>query len=254
MGVGESYLWGKGEIEDMLFQPKNDHLLFAYFGISLQTRRRTLKTEIRARLSMKRKALRHLDPNFFVLIRDASDDRYPWLDEDLDKDRIARGRWKIMKYTDCLSDGVHLIHRRHFAFLDDNGEDWDCAEGMNDARPRSFDDPWREDDEDNFDARAEAKAVWDALPEKNRAWFEVRAVLPYENILDIDEQGDEWFGHPHIYTTEFRTTHGPFRSYSQELLEVPTNWGRRHGRASTSKRVQKFPRESTGGTKGNPSS
>ena len=31
LGVLESQLWGKGEIEDLLFQPKNDHLLFAYF-------------------------------------------------------------------------------------------------------------------------------------------------------------------------------------------------------------------------------
>src|SRR5262249_7246059 len=61
LGFGEAYLWGKGEIEDMLFQPKNDHLLFAYFGISLQTRRRTLRTEIRSKLAMKRKAQRILE-------------------------------------------------------------------------------------------------------------------------------------------------------------------------------------------------
>ncbi|MBK8160291.1 MAG: hypothetical protein IPK59_16465 [Rhodospirillaceae bacterium] len=34
-GLSEAYLWGRGEIEDMLYQPKNDHLLFAYFGVSL---------------------------------------------------------------------------------------------------------------------------------------------------------------------------------------------------------------------------
>ena len=31
----EFYLWGAGELEDMLYQPKNDHILFAFFGISL---------------------------------------------------------------------------------------------------------------------------------------------------------------------------------------------------------------------------
>jgi hypothetical protein len=32
LGVAEALLWGKAEVEDMLVQPKNDHLLFAYFG------------------------------------------------------------------------------------------------------------------------------------------------------------------------------------------------------------------------------
>jgi len=31
-GVQEFYIWGKAEIEDQLFLPKNDYLLFAYFG------------------------------------------------------------------------------------------------------------------------------------------------------------------------------------------------------------------------------
>jgi hypothetical protein len=38
-GVHEFYLWGKADIEDFLYQPKNDHLLYAYFGISLQGQR-----------------------------------------------------------------------------------------------------------------------------------------------------------------------------------------------------------------------
>src|SRR6185437_13664130 len=46
----ECYLWGKGQIEDFLFQPKNDHLLFAYFGFSLAVRRRSIRTELRTRL------------------------------------------------------------------------------------------------------------------------------------------------------------------------------------------------------------
>ena len=47
-GISEVHVWGKGEIEDQLFQPKNDHLLFAYFGISLQIRRRSARTSLRS--------------------------------------------------------------------------------------------------------------------------------------------------------------------------------------------------------------
>jgi hypothetical protein len=35
-GVREFYLWGKADIEDAIYQPKNDHLLFKYFGISIE--------------------------------------------------------------------------------------------------------------------------------------------------------------------------------------------------------------------------
>src|ERR1043166_959157 len=66
LGFSEGALWGKAEIEDMLFQPKNDHLLFAYLGVSLQARRRTLKTEVRARLAAKRKAARMLKRGFVL--------------------------------------------------------------------------------------------------------------------------------------------------------------------------------------------
>ena len=69
LGFAEAHLWGKGEIEDMLFQPKNDHLLFAYFGVSLQTRKRSLKTEVRARLATRRKAMKELRLHSEVLIR-----------------------------------------------------------------------------------------------------------------------------------------------------------------------------------------
>lgn len=33
--VREFYLWGKADLEDLLYQRKNDHLLYSYFGISL---------------------------------------------------------------------------------------------------------------------------------------------------------------------------------------------------------------------------
>ena len=82
-GVSEFYLWGKGDLEDMLYQPKNDHLLYAYFGISLQIRRRSQKSKLRGILAVKRMAIRHLGPIDFastkeILVRDVDDDRYPY--------------------------------------------------------------------------------------------------------------------------------------------------------------------------------
>src|SRR6267378_3470086 len=53
LGVQECYLWGKAAIEDLLFQPKNDHLLFAYFGFSLTIRQRTLQATLRRDIATK---------------------------------------------------------------------------------------------------------------------------------------------------------------------------------------------------------
>jgi hypothetical protein len=82
-GVSEIHVWGKGEIEDQLFQPKNDNLLFAYFGISLQIRKRSIRTALRAKLAMKRKVMRCLgdgwDENRTILVRDPEDERYPYV-------------------------------------------------------------------------------------------------------------------------------------------------------------------------------
>jgi hypothetical protein len=82
-GVRQTDLWGKAELEDMLFLPKNDHLLFAYFNISLQVRRRSLQSKLRARLAIKHKligALGDIDSHIpkAVLLRDPRDEYYPW--------------------------------------------------------------------------------------------------------------------------------------------------------------------------------
>jgi len=82
-GIQEVYFWGRGELEDMLFQPKNDHILFAYFGISLQIRRRSMRTELRSKLTLKRKLVKEIgalrgDSFATALIRDPSDDDYPF--------------------------------------------------------------------------------------------------------------------------------------------------------------------------------
>lgn len=245
LGFAETYLWGKGEVEDMLFQPKNDHLLFAYFGVSLQMRRRQLRTDIRAKLTTKRKALRMLNEHGPALIRDTADDRYPFLDEDKGQPRVERGRWVVRNYNGCFHDGLHFVTRRHFAFLDDDGVHWDYAETVDDSVVSGHQNPWCAEDEDRYVRRSAMMDIWDKFPEKNKAWFEVEHTLPFENILDIDDKGDDWTEVPHIYTTAFHPENGPFRTYVIRSLETIERYARRHGQPDEHKRVEKFPRNLT---------
>jgi hypothetical protein len=120
---------------------------------------------------MKRKALRILNIYQEVLIRSASDDRYPLLDPDKRLARRERGHWIIRKYIASSWRGLHFESRSHFAFIADDGKGWDYAETMNDAEPAEYLNPWSE--EGRNEARAEVLAIWEALPEANRAWFNV---------------------------------------------------------------------------------
>jgi hypothetical protein len=251
LGFAEAHLWGKAELEDMLFQPKNDHLLFAYCGISLQIRKRSLRTDVRARVATKRKATKVLEKfNGGVLVRDASDERYPFLDPNEELERIERGRWRVYELRECRHDGVHLVFRRHLAFLDDDGASWDFDETY-DHTPRLVNDPWQseeeEEDEENEEKihrrDGEASKIWDALPEDNKAWYEQYVVLPYENILAIDEDGDNVFKGQHIYTTPFHPEHGPFEPCAAVKLENIAQFHRRSAFPDEKHRVRKFPRE-----------
>jgi hypothetical protein len=244
LGFAEGYIWGRGEIEDMLFQPKNDYLLFAYFGISLQTRRRQLKTDIRAKLATRRKALRVLREHGATLIREAADDRYPYLDEDKGQPRIERGRWVVLNYKGCFHDGLHFVTARHFAFLDDDGVQWDYAETIDDSKVFGSENPWAsEPEEGRAEIRYAARDMWDKLPENNKAWFEIEHILPFENVLDIDDKGDEWAEIPHIYTTAFHSSNGPFRSHTSVSLQTIERYSRRFGEIVETNRVNIFPRK-----------
>lgn len=247
LGFLEVRLWGKAEIEDQLFQPKNDHLLFAYFGISLQVRQRSAKTAIRARLAMKKKAKKFLTDFTEVLIRDPLDDRYPHPDNSLPPEK--RRDWAVFKCKGCFHDGVYFLDRRSFAYLADDNAQWDVAETMNDAHP--FDNPWKSDEfrkieeRENFD-RMEAIRVWEGLG-INQAWLETILILPYDAIVAIDEEGDEFFHGPHIYAN-FTPKDGPFAAYTLTYVERANSFDNLKIGPRKSSRASVFPRSNPAST------
>ena len=203
-GVQEFYLWGKADLEDMLLQPKNDHLLYAYFGISLVIRRRTVKSQIRNVLATKRKAAKHLGPvdreGFTpVLIRDANDKNYPYSGEVSDFKKNPH--WKMYYFVGHTHDGIKVRTRTYPAYREIDQKKmeivkWDYTDEVNLAI--CHEDVWHKERDDNDDFRR-AHDFLDSMPEENRAFFELEGVIPYENIVEIDPIGDSIIHYPHIF-------------------------------------------------------
>lgn len=210
LGIEEWHLWGKAELEDLLFQPRNDSLLFAYFGVSLAIRRRSQKTELRALLAIKRKAHRVLETQRSRQVLLRAPDAFNYPDDEKIPDFERKPPWIIASYKGLIHAGLLFTVRRHFAYLNDDRTAWDAAFMHNDARPH--DDPWR-DNPDNWELRQEIHSFWSELPRANQAWFELDALVPFDAILDIDELGDEYVKGPHIYVP-FNPLTGPYSGYN----------------------------------------
>jgi hypothetical protein len=195
-GVEEFYIWGKAEVEDQPFLPKNDHLLFAYFGISLQVRRRSLTTMIRTKLSLKKKltsVLGAIDEVSYkqVLIRDPRNERYPYIDSP-DKFTLSP-QWRYWEfYGHRPPDHLAFIYRKHYAYVNWETKEYDFLLEYDNGVPG-----WPEVhglerhhwDPHNLDQRF--RDYWSSsVPEANKAEMVELRVISYDRISALDEIGD----------------------------------------------------------------
>jgi hypothetical protein len=244
-GFKEFHLWGKREIEDMLFQPKNDHLLFAYFGISLKLRERSLKTLLRSKLSIKRKSLKQLQKYDSVLIRDINDTYYPNKSKINDK----KFHWRVFRFNGHCYAGIKIVINKFFAFLElEKGKDiklkkWDMYDSCNDAVIDSYDNPWldKKDENNHYEKRNLILRYWYNMPEDKRGMLIEEGVIPYERIIAIDENGDEFLKKPHIYIqlNEKGKLFDGFYYYLESNLHLTTY----HFNPDDKKRVNYFPKK-----------
>lgn len=237
-GVMEFYLWGAGELEDMLYQPKNDRILFAFFGISLMSRRRSRTTEIRAAVNVKNKLLRVLgdNPNHeSVLIRDLQDVHYPYKAEYKDFDK--RPRWKEYSAVEFHPLGLFVTVGRYYAYFDKAKGEWDATKAVNNVRPVQGHHP-RHRGIDKEELQNAVKGFWEQLPRSKRATFVYDGFVAFDEIAFIDDKGDTAYKCPHLYV-DFHGERGPF-SGSVQYLEI-----NRYQQESLEglKRVKIFPEE-----------
>jgi hypothetical protein len=203
-GVTEVHIWGKAELEDMLFAPENDHLLFAYFGLSLRARRRSLKTVVSGRLTTKKRLVKALGPlhspsTYAVLIRDAAAPDYPWPS---DPATFAKApRWRYFRPTaHHRPDHLAVIVEEELAFVDPNTEQWDAIPDSAvayPAHPRLIGGP--DVQELHIPAHEHARRFWTTkVPDWKRAYRHRIGFIHYDRILLIDELGDSAHEPPHI--------------------------------------------------------
>jgi len=217
LGVQEFYIYGKAEIEDLLFQPKYDHLLFAYFGVSLQKRRRSIKTQLSNRLTTKRKLIKTIGSftevrNKKIFVRSAESLEYPRLNDNKPLWRF----YEIMFYmpADCIS----LVTKRHLAYANWENEEWDIIHNYDDSFPRypeimEYD----YDSDSNVANRSHAYERWNTIDPVNKAFFiEIRPVH-FDRIVLVDELGDAFHEPPHLIVDFINDS--PFEDRSFTVIE-----------------------------------
>ena len=232
-GVMEFYLWGRAELEDMLHLPKNDRILFTFFGISLVSRRRSRTTEARTAMNIKNKLYRilgepHASLHKAVLIRDLNDTHYPFDDEYSDFKKHPR--WIERTVTRHHPNGLLIENREYYAYVDKEKKEWDFTEHADDLvyRRTIISD---EEREEHHEKVQDVLAIWNFLPRANQGMFKIAGFLAYADIVLVDPSGDAHYNHPHLYA-EFSGVSGPYSGFYERLsiksekIERDVSWRR----------------------------
>lgn len=186
-GVTDSQIWSKAKLEDMLFRSENDHLLFAYFGISLRMKQRGELEAIRHALTVKRKLLSAFGADEFsgvlhcdAVVRDIRDSSYPGPPTG---EHVERS-WQVGEIVsaDCSHLGMKL--RRGVGWLRSDGTwDWDDESieylDLNELH-------WEKDEQGRAEAQRKHRERYlleEAVPKAERRWIATIAWLPYSRIL-----------------------------------------------------------------------
>lgn len=213
-GVTEFYLWGKSYLEDMLYLPKNDHILFTAFGISFNTRRRSRKTEIRFALNNKNKVFRiwgGADARYLehkpALIRDFNDENYPYEDEYPDFEKNPHWFECVPFQHRALGLWFHIKER--YAYVDLEKKEFDFCRDA-DLLHRQSDMRLGKDTQEKIEFEGKIRDFWEHLPIKNQAKLSVDGEIDFKDMLLIDDKGDYLYDFPHIYAEFSKSGERPF--------------------------------------------
>lgn len=201
-GVKEFYLWRKAELEDLLYQPKNDRILFTFFGFSLVTKRRTKSVERKFAINNKNKLARVLNngiqtQNFYgsVLIRDINDGKYPYEDKCENFDLNPKWEEEVVFQFDPRGLAMHL--HKYYAYLDEKKKEFDFTDTIDLIfKPKELQ---RSTEAGDREKQNKVLDFWHHLHKNMQVFHAVDGLLLFEDILVIDEKGDAYYDIPHIF-------------------------------------------------------
>jgi hypothetical protein len=215
-GVMEFYLWGAGELEGMLLQPKNDRILFAFFGISLVTRQRTRVSAMRSTILTKNKLLKLFGGGFRgsvpILVRDIDDTEYPH-DEAI-ADFKDRPRWNEYEAFALHPRGIAMHVEKRFAYLDRTKNEWDYTKFADLLAHHSENFGDFEKSRKRNERRDQVVDTFTFLPLGKQATYCIDGLIEYENIRLVDDKGDEKFHVPHLFAVHCGER-GPFFGFKK---------------------------------------
>lgn len=253
--IKEFYLWGKAELEDRLYQPKNDHLLFAYFGISIQARKRSQLTQLRSDLTLKKRLIKTLgdiqgDHMKHVLIRDPNDLEYPGIENV--PDSPSHLPWNYWYFKHHLPRNALLFEvGRAFAFVNWQTEEWDYIKGSLacDGAPQylhPFSHP-SQGEAEGWRSRRDYWGYWqNNVPNENQAQFILLGRIPYDRIVLVDDVGDIANEEPHLlidFLPGRNLIEKTFGTKLFETLETTQSYSNRSIAPDEAKRIKFFPDE-----------
>lgn len=219
-GVMEFYLWGKADLEDMLHLPKNDRILFTFFGISLVSKRRSKATKVRSAISVKNKLFTAVgtgrDLHTSVLIRDLKDTHYPYEDEYNDFDK--KPRWREYIACSCHPLGVWFHSHKYYAYIDTEKKEWDFTREV-DLVHRQV--QFEEDRTNSREKQLRVENIWDFFPRAKKGSLIADGLVHYTDIVVVDDKGDILYNFPHIYV-DFTEKNGPFARF-RNIMKVGDN-------------------------------
>lgn len=191
-GVDNFMIWTASILEAKLYSEYHD-LLFAYFGVNLSLEHGSRIATIRRNISLKKKMRNdflkmHRDPKETlskpymkfeyseIIIHSVDDNMYP----SIDIDSIGISGWFKVEPYDFYFNGIQVILGINRVLIDEDGT-WDVVEY---------------NDRERMDKYAVYK-IWKI------------GCIPFENIIDYDISGDEFYLCPHVYC-DFRNGGQPY--------------------------------------------
>lgn len=169
--IKEFYLWGKAELEDMLYQEKNDSILFTFFGYSIHLKQKNISNILKKRTSIKRK-LKKIDYSNGVVVKEYNNDLYKSFNND----------FYYFKYPFEFYDiGIYVSCGCYNGFIDIQNKSFDFDIKSKFYKPILF--------RDQIKITNEISEQYEIL-EGNKCIIEELTLLKYDDILEIDEIGD----------------------------------------------------------------